>query len=208
MRLTLLIVICCSIGVARAQDPPLPAESSFIIRLADDAIVADGAEAIRSRKDSRAVFANAFLDGYSNPVSTIPVNAGMSSSRINGAGWSAGQAYRRAHPESVAQIMREYGYTEFEGAGAWTVGFEAGGFQSDTVEPTSGVWPQSCWYLKVVRTADLNAQLARVVPRDAMLRGATVRVRVKGYVSEPGRFGHMGVCQRQIYAVSVVADGG
>lgn len=207
-RLALVLLGCCSIGAAaasRAQDVTLPFESSFITKLADEAIVADGAEAVRNRDYSRSVFALAFLGGYANPESNIPVNSALSSSRMNGAGWAAGQAYRRAHPESLEQIMQEYGYQEFEGGGTWTVGFEAGGFQPDNEASNSS---QACWYPAFIRSAQLNEQLAKIVPGDAVLRGATLRVRVKGYVSEAGRFGHFGMCQRQVYSVSVVADGG
>jgi hypothetical protein len=211
MRFALLCIGLSSIGAigaSHAQDLPTLAESSFITRLADEAIDADGAEAVRSREYSRSVFANAFLGGYSNPESTIPVNPALSSSRMNGAGWSAGQAYRRAYPESVAQIMREYGYKEFEGAGAWTYGFEAGGFKPDEMPEGFGEnSSQSCWDLLFVRSADLAAQLAQILPRER-LRVATYRVQVTGYVGELGSFGHMGVCQRRLYAVSVVADGG
>jgi hypothetical protein len=124
---------------------------------------------------------------------------------MNGAGWSAGQAFRRANPESVAEIMAEYGYEEFEGKGTWTVGFEAGGFQPDTAGGASES-SQGCWYLAAMRSPELNAQLEQIVPRQ--LRAATLRVHVTGYVSNVARFGHLGMCQRQIYAVSVLADGG
>lgn len=210
-RLAWLLVGCCGIGAAGesgGQDAPLPAESSFITKLADAAIDADGAEAMLGRKYSRSVFAQAFLGGYSTPDSTLSVNPALSSSRINGKGWSAGQAYRHAHPESVAEIMREYGYTEFEGTGTWTVGFEAGTFRPDTHgETAKASSSQTCWYLAFIHTADLDAELGRLVPGDTLLRGATLRVRVKGYVSPVGRFGHFGVCERQLHAVSVAADG-
>jgi hypothetical protein len=183
--------------------------SSVIAKLAEEAIVADGAEAARSREHSRSVFVRAFLGGYANPESTIPVNPALSESRMNGAGWSAGQAYRRANPESVPQIMRAYGYREFEGAGTWTVGFEAGGFQPDSAGEVSGASSRrACWYLAFIRSANLNEQLGQIVPRDTRSRNVALRVRVNGYVSELGQFGHLGVCQRQVYAVSMVADGG
>lgn len=207
MRLTLVFVGCCSIGAAAtcsAQDVTQATASSAIAKLAEEAIVADGAEAVRSRELYRSVFVRAFLGGYANPESTIPVNPALSESRMNGAGWSAGQAYRRANPESVAQVMRAYGYREFEGTGAWTVGFEAGGFKPDAVGESS----RECWYLASIRSAELDEQVARIVPRDVRLPNVTLRVRVKGYLSERGQFGHLGVCQRQVYAVSVVADGG
>jgi hypothetical protein len=82
MRLALLIVGCCSIGAAgpgRPQVPTLVAESSFITRLADEAINADGPDAIANRDQSRSAFVNAFLMGYANPGSTIPVNEGFTS---------------------------------------------------------------------------------------------------------------------------------
>ena len=152
-RVALVLVGCCSISAAaasRAQELSPLSESSFITRLADEAIVDDGAEAVGSRNSSRAVFAAAFLGGYSNPESTIPVNPAVASSRMNGAGWSAGQAYRHAHSDSISQIMREYGYKEFEGTGVWRYGFEAGGFQPDTVpKALSANSQQSCWQLKV-----------------------------------------------------------
>ena len=212
MRLALLLVSCCAAGVVgagSAQDATLPGESSFIFELAEEAIVADGAGALCKREFSRSDFARAFLHGYSTPGSTIPVNATLCSSRMNGRGWNAGQAYRLAHPDSVAQVMREYGYKEFEGAGTWTVGFEAGGFQPDVVTETSSAKsPQNCWYLAFIHGPALSAQLEQIVPSEARLRGGILRVNVRGYLSRPGRFGHFGVCERQLYAVSVIADGG
>jgi hypothetical protein len=212
MRLALLVVSCCTAvvaGVGNAQDATLPAESSFIFALADEAIVADGTAAICNRELARSDFARAFLQGYSTPGSTIPVNATLCSSRMNGRGWNAGQAYRRAHPDSVAQVMREYGYNEFEGAGTWTVGFEAGGFQPDPVtQASSPNSPQTCWYLAIIHGTDLDAQLEQIVPSGARLRGGTLRVNVRGFLSRPGRFGHLGVCERQLYAVSVTTNGG
>jgi hypothetical protein len=105
--------------------------------------------------------------------------------------------------------MQEYGYKEFEGAGVWTYGFEAGGFQPDNISEALGAnSSQSCWDLSFVRSSELTGELAQILPRDRTLRVATYRVRVTGYVSELGRFGHMGVCQRKLYAVSVTADGG
>jgi hypothetical protein len=209
MRLALLIVASCSIGAAGAcvaQEATLPDESSFITKLADEAIIADGDEAISNREQSRSVFFNAFLGGYSTPQGVIPVNASLYSSRMNGKGWSAGQAYRRAHPDSVAQIMHEYGYIEFEGVGAWTFGFEAGGFQPDDArDALRANSPQACWYLAFIHSADLDAQLGRIFPPNTFLHGGTLRVRVKGYVSSLGEFGHLGMCQRRLYAVSVSA---
>jgi hypothetical protein len=207
----MLLVGCFGIGAAgesRGQEATLPAESSFITKLADEAIDADGAEARLGRKYSRSVFAHAFLGGYATPGSTLPVNPALSSSRINGKGWSAGQTYREIHPESVARVLREYGYTEFEGTGTWTVGFEAGAFRPDNRSETSNTSsPKSCWYLAFIHTPDLDAQLARLLPGGIRFRGATLRVRATGYVSPVGRFGHFGVCERQLHAVSVAADG-
>jgi hypothetical protein len=211
MRLTLVFIGCCSVGAAAtcsAQDIAQPTAGAAIAKLADEAIAAD-AEAVRSREYSRSAFVRAFLDGYANPEGTIPVNPSLSESRMNGAGWSAGQAYRRANPESVAQVMRAYGYREFEGAGAWTVGFEAGGFKPDAADGSPEASSlQSCWYLAFIRSGDLEEQLRQLVPRDVRLPNVTLRVLVKGYLSERGQFGHLGACQRQVYAVSVVADGG
>ena len=211
MRFALLIIGSCSIGASGAcgaQEATLPVESSFIIKLADEAISADGDEAIGNREQSRSLFAHAFLHGYSTPESTIPVNAGLYSSRMSGRGWSAGQTYRLAHPESISQIMREYGYNDFEGAGSWTFGFEAGGFQPDDAgEGFRLSPPRACWYLAFIHSADLDAQLGRIFPPNTFLRGGTVRVHVEGYVSPPGGFGHLGHCQRQLYAVSLTVDG-
>jgi hypothetical protein len=102
--------------------------------------------------------------------------------------------------------MREYGYKKFQGTGVWTVGFEAGDFQPDhateLLDPTR---PRSCWELLVIHSAELDAQLARIVPRDALLHTTNLRVSANGYVSPLGDF--YGYCQRQLYAVSMSADG-
>jgi hypothetical protein len=211
MRLALLLFGCYSFGIAGkciAQDA-VPSDSSVVIKLADEAIAADGDEAIRNRELSRSFFAPAFLRGYTAPGVTAPeVNRYALYSRMGGKGWTAGQAYRREHPGSVAQIMHEYGYKEFEGAGAWSVGFEAGQFQPDAEAETSrSSLKYSCWHLATIQSADITAQLRQILPHET-LNTVTLRVRITGYVSPLGRFGQLGLCERQLYASRVSDSGG
>jgi hypothetical protein len=203
------MVGCCGMGAAgpcNAQDATPPTESAFIRKLTDEAIAADRVEPICDDEQSRASFADAFLGGYSTPSSTgVPVNPAFCTSRMNGRGWDAGMAYRRAHPDSVVQIMREYGYKEVEAVGAWNYGFEAGDFHPDSVADVST--SQTCWLIRFVHSANLDAQLLRIVSPEARLHSATFRVRVKGYLTPLSSLELAG-CQRQLYAISITADRG
>jgi hypothetical protein len=210
MCLFLAIAVLATTRVSAASDVeygPTPAKSSFIVKLADEAINADGSEAAENRDLSRAIFTNSFLHGYSTPNGTLPVNSNLYSSRLNGKGWQAGQAYRLRHPDSVAQIMREYGYTPSQASGTWTFGFEAGGFAPDNVqEPPHPDWGQSCWYLSFVFDAAHASDVSKLIPPDQRIGGGTIRIQVKGYLSPRGSFGHFGACPRQFYATSVSAE--
>lgn len=189
MRSTLpSITLCCFSLVldCNSEEATFPAESSFVTKLADDAIAADGSEAAGNRELSRSTFVRAFLGGYSTPGgSSVPVNPKLYWSRLNGKGWEAGASYRRAHPDSIPDVMREFGYREFEGTGVWTVGFEAGGFMADDREPTNATDLKSCWQLYMIHTAKLDAEIGRIVPFETWLHGAEIRIRVKGYLSPP-----------------------
>lgn len=208
-KFALIIVTFCTsviLGGCGTENSAFPKESSFIIEFADQAIDAEGSEAIYDRSEFRSVFAKAFLRGYADHEGTISTDPTWLWSRLFNAGWIAGQAYRIAHPGSLADIMHEYGFSEFTGTGSWTIGFEAGTFQSDTVRISSGDWPQSCWYLETIRSEELDAQLAEIIPPEEILEYRTLRVRVGGYVSELGQFGHLGKCEREVYAVSVAEE--
>jgi hypothetical protein len=207
MRLAFLLVACCSFGAGecQAQDAGLSG-SSVVIRLADEAIAADGDEAVNNRELARSYFVTGFLTGYANPETTAPVvNPYALYSRMYARSWTAGQAYRRAHPDSVAQIMHEYGYKDFDGAGSWTSGFETSIFRPDSGEAFDSGSKTSCWHLAIFRSPEMAEQL-RTLPRDSLTE-FTLRVLVRGYVSPPRPFLSSG-CQQQIYATSVAAGGG
>jgi len=210
MRFALIFFGCCSFGAAGecfAQDV-VPPDSSVAIKLADEAISADGNEAVLNRELARSQFAAAFLDGYANPETTTGtvVNAYSLYSRMYGRGWTAGQAYRRAHPDSVAQIMHEYGYKDFDGAGSWTGDWEGSSFRPDSsaglADSTSKT---SCWHLAIFKSPEIPGQL-KLLPRAPLSGAVTRRVRVTGYVSPLRNFDASG-CLQQLYATSVGPDG-
>lgn len=185
----------------------MPAESSFIIRLADDAINADGPEAVKDRERLRIVFAEAFLNGYIVRDISTPMSPNLSN-RLSAKGWNSGAAYRQANPYSVAHIMREYGYTASEATGTWSYGFEAGRFIADNVqEPPPSRGGMSCWDLSFIFDIDDKVGIGRVLPMEQYSRGGTIRLHVKGYLSPRGSGGNLGDCARIFYATDVSAEG-
>jgi hypothetical protein len=187
----------------------LPVESSFITKLADKAIAAEGGEALMNRERSRFLFSSAFLGGYSNPGATTTDSQNSSIGRLSESGFIAGRGYRLANPDAVADVMNEYGYKTFEGVGTYEVGFEAGYFRPNHEPIGTNISLSSCMNLFAVQSTTLATQLQQTIPRDAYQKGASIHVHVEGYVSSPNPPdppSAMNMCPRQLYVTGVSAE--
>jgi hypothetical protein len=133
-----------------------------------------------------------FLQGFTNPGGSM---SSRTEARLRG--FLAGQEYRRANPTKTGDIMKGFGYTEVEADGVWTVLFEHSRFRPDKQ-------PKQWWWLWLPGLGNTQSDLSR----DAEIPGRGVRVRVRGYLSPTGRFGHLGGYDHEIFATSISRIGG
>jgi hypothetical protein len=130
-----------------------------------------------------------FFDGFRNPGSTI--NGEPSPDlRVAQAALSAGSKYREDNPNLVSQTYASFGYEYIEVEGVWERGFETSAFVSADV--SSG----QRWWLEPLARSDVNVS-------EGGWSISKHQVRLKGYISSPGRYGHLGIYTRKIYAISV-----
>lgn len=102
-----------------------------------------------------------------------------------GSAMRAGGDHRRAYPNEVDATFASYGYVAVDAEGKWTSGFEVSQF-----EPASGYEGESWWLGEL---PDMQG------PRPGS-NGATttVRIRVKGYVTDKGQYGHLSAYDRDL----------
>jgi len=128
--------------------------------------------------DPIQAYSSNFFAGYTNPDSKTYA---ASSLAMNA--YTAGQDYWRAHPDQRDSILAGYGYERVELDGTWTRAFEISGF---TPRDGKGLW----WV----------SPLAGAMPTEA--RGGPVRI--SGYLSSSGHYGHMGMYNRELLASAIV----
>ena len=113
-------------------------------------------------------------------------------------GDQAGKLYRMVYPDSVDAIMKGYGYSYVEVDGTYHVGFESSYFASvtplndrPTTDPTSVVRPRP-WWLTVFGSVNPDGSeiKSKLAPCD--------NFHVKGYLSPKGRYGHLGLAEREL----------
>lgn len=162
---------------------------AVVAQLADEYIATDSSGP-RARQFED--FAAGFFRGFAFPEGGSPRNSDAAR-----AGYARGQRYLVDHPNEMDQIFAGYGYNRVDCIGVWRLGFEVSSF-----EPVDGSTCRA--WLGFLGYATSN------VPSPAKDGfGVTAHtVRVVGYLSPPGNYGHMGVYGRSLLALSVrLADG-
>jgi hypothetical protein len=125
-----------------------------------------------------ASYAREFLDGFLAPDGSRSGGPALSLDAYH-----AGQAYRNAHPQALNAILTGYGYVRVNKLGRWTDGFEVSLFEP---EDARGGW----WVGYLRRQPD---------------RPPPGRVRMDGYLSPEGEYGHLGMFRHQVLAISITA---
>ena len=182
----LLLTLCLSAGGAHAQPGaaaagPVP---DVVLRIARAAQALPEAAAARARGDAVQEFAHWFFEGFTHPDG----GDALQDAYLRTA-WQAGQAFWRERPGRRDEIMGGYGYARVEAEGTWTRRFEVSAFAPQD-RPGETWWVTS---FGGVRWTALQAGQA-----DADF--ATARVRLSGYLSPPGRHGHLGQYGRTLLA--------
>ena len=178
------VLILCMVG-ARATAADMP---RFVQQYADAYIHAHPDEQARSMRPLADEYARWFLRGFINP------RGGMREpSDIDGAAYTEGQAYGRAHPDERAAIFADFGYVPVATTGVWRLGFETMAFRPDDSD-------EHGWWMRPfgeVSWTDLG-----LVPPDRKNGAHNFRVHIEGYVSPVGQYGHMGGFPREVVVLS------
>ena len=170
---------------------PWQREPARVVKLAKeylDALPADKAPADDSaRQNAIAGFARSYLIGFMYPAT------GTGGSPADVAGSQAGQEYRKANPGKMKETMAEYGYVPVEAEGIWVFGFEQSNFKP------RGPHAKEHWWISVA-----DATFDRAGANDS--KG--IAVRLTGYLSPAGLFGHMGSGDHEFYATKITRVAG
>jgi hypothetical protein len=110
---------------------------------------------------------------------------------IETAAFADGQAYWRDYPTQRGEIFLGFGYVPIVSEGTWLRGFEWSRFSPDGLRTDT-------WWLSTENVASSN-----VPPRKGTYTWLTTRVRVTGYLSQPGHYGHMSAWRRELIAQSI-----
>lgn len=181
-----LPLLICAALVAHAADRDLPA----LLEPKVPAVVVKLAEAYAKSHPAGngdwSTFESTFFTGFTQPNVTI-VQPNDAQKR----GFEAGKSYRKANPEKVKEILEGYGYEAIEVKGTYRHAFEISEFRSEKN-------PDERWWVSELQ------EEGKWVARDDLGRmGERVQVVVKGYLSPPGSYGHMGSGSRELIAQSI-----
>jgi hypothetical protein len=138
----------------------------------------------------REDFCSSFFLGFKSPDATM--SGGTEAAQR---GFVAGQEYRRANPAKLEETMLGFGYTVVEVSGVWTISFEHSGFRPDTQ-------PKQTWWLS--QFGDMQSDL----PKGEKIPVKGVHIRVRGYLSPSGQFGHLDSYDHEFLATSISKIGG
>lgn len=186
--LALVLPVVSTSGDDKAAPVP-PA----VVQLAESFLNSlQGSARPKNRDEAREQFSASFLLGFTSPGARF-----LCDSPIERSGFAAGQAYWLEHPGDRDAIFAGYGYEHTDTVGSWIQAFEVSAFSP--VPPRGGQWWLE-WLGDALEGIPLSDDLTR--------SSRKLRVRVVGYLSPPGQYGHMGAYARKLIAVRVkpVAD--
>ena len=141
------------------------------------------------RSNARIDYLVWFFEGFVRPQGS---NSPFSDDATQVA-FHAGQTHWRDHPSMRSEMMAGFGYVETEVTGKWIVGFEASFLVPDSVAGER-------WWL-----GSLGNVQSDISP-DSRSSDGGVTVRVSGYLSPPGRYGHMNGYARQLLAAKIARE--
>jgi hypothetical protein len=143
-------------------------------------------------ESARDNFVRCFFAGFTNYTGS------MSGGELAGLeGFKAGQEFRRAHPDQVKETFESFGYVATEAEGVCATGFEQSEFKP------RGKNSAERWWLSGM--ADTMSDL----PEEQNVSERDLTIRINGFLSPKGSYGHLGLYDREFYATKISkADGG
>jgi len=119
----------------------------------------------------------------------------LNASDIDKAAYTQGQVYWHDHPTERDAIFSGYGYRHIEAAGIWSRNFERSSFSPRNQNSEN-------WWLSTLGDVAWE-QLKPDQPNPISCRSP---VRIAGYLSPVGHFGHLGAYDHEFLATSVACD--
>lgn len=173
--LILILVVAQWLGFNVVYAQPFP---EAVVRLAQAYAKKHPNEVMRHNSTVLEEYAVGYFDGFRN-TGVYPEDSG-----IRKESYAKGRARWHRGPEARKRTFAEYGYEFVDLTGVWSIGHERSEF--------AGYYLQ---YLPVYKT---NLPKNQRHPY-----GDSFRVRVIGYLSPEGRYGHFGMHSRTLLAQSV-----
>lgn len=134
----------------------------------------------------REAYAASFFQGLTHPHGGVYTNSALRQDA-----WTRGQAWWREHPLERARIMAEYGYVVVEREGVWSRGFEKSVFMPRDAD-------REGWWMSTLGDRAWSEVGLELGPGHA----PATRVRIVGYLSSKGRYGHIGGWEREVLVTS------
>jgi hypothetical protein len=113
-----------------------------------------------------------------------------SGSPVSFAGDEAGRQYRLSNPDKLKEIMQGFGYVATNAVGTWSRGFELSRFR------TEGDSGRGWWLMELPEPS-----AGGVIGPDIPPSGGPVRI--AGFLSPKGQYGHFGMCDHQFFAKDI-----
>jgi hypothetical protein len=183
-----LVIVAIAAAVAEGADTPTSdfAAPGAVVRLANGYVASvqqqeDGAR----ENDIRRSFLRAFFWGFVNPKGTL-----SGGTPADHAGYQAGQLYWRTNAAKLKETMEGFGYTATNAQGDWSVGFERSVFRA-------GGDSGRGWWLRPLPSPESSQATDPDLPES----GGPVRI--AGFLSAKGRYGHLGMCEYQFFATNI-----
>ena len=149
----------------------------------------------KDRQRIRDSFVTFFFRGFTS-FSAGSMYCGVDDAELQG--FKTGQVYHRGNPDKIKETFESFGYVATEAEGAWTIRFEHSGF-----EPRGRNSNREKWWFWIM--TDTDSEL-----REALqFCGQGKTIRVTGFLSPKGRYGHLDSYDHEFYATRISkADGG
>lgn len=161
-------------------------EPAFVYHLADQEYEKiSGKKGIQNRNDFIADYSYGFFKGFTKPMSGF-----NSRSEATMLGYIPGKKLALDKNTDYKKIMSMYGFAYVELYGSWSTGSEHSGF-TPINSKGQNYWLEQLWNCECTYSSDdwLNNE-SRVVL-------------VKGYLSKPGKYGHLDIYRKIIYATYI-----
>ncbi|MGM3277106.1 hypothetical protein [Ralstonia sp. 24A2] len=181
-----ILIVGALAGKATAGDVP------DVVRQYADAFAQSQTkvEQFSSGLSPREEYAVWFFRGFTHPSGAGGV---LTKSDLVNNAYTQGQTYWRDYPSERDKMFAAYGYVPIEREGVWSHSFEVSAFRPTDAEGDK-------WWITTLgdgpwRDAGVD---------NAWKRNKPFRVRIVGYLSPKGRYGHLGAYVREVLVTSGV----